>query len=207
MALFPIHLELAGRLCVIVGGGSVAERRAEALLECGARVLLIAPDATEGIGIRAASGDLVWLRTAYQSQHLEDCTLAIAATDDVAVNAQIAEECRKRRILVSRADSAAQGDFIVPAQVRRGALLIDVSTAGASPTLTSVVRERIAEQYGPGWEPLVALFGCIRDRLRALPTEELRQRATRTILEDEIVKNALSQGDTQRAEARALECL
>jgi precorrin-2 dehydrogenase/sirohydrochlorin ferrochelatase len=133
--------------------------------------------------------------------------LVIAATDSPEVNAQVAKDARARGILACRADEASEGDFIVPGQVRRGTLLIDISTSGAAPSLAAVLRDGLEAQYGPEWEPILRLFGNLRRELRSLAGEDQRRKAVAAILANSEIMRLIENSDLAGAEARARECL
>ncbi len=164
MADYPIHLQLKGHLCVVVGGGAVGLRKINGLLAAGARVRLIAPaqaaalpQGVELVGRPYRRGDLAGAR------------LAFAATDDPRVNEAVAEEAHAAGILVNVADDPQQGDFALPAVLRRGALTLAAATGGASPALAVLLRDRLAGQYGGEWEAVLEVFAALRRKWLTLP--------------------------------------
>lgn len=136
MSAFPMFIELEGKSCLVVGGGSVARRKALALLDCGGKVTLVAPRAEEAL--LSHPGVTVLLRVFQESDLERDWALVIAASDDPQVNAQVAEGCGKRRIPVNRADE--QEGFLFPALIQRGDLTVGISTGGASPWASGYIR-------------------------------------------------------------------
>jgi precorrin-2 dehydrogenase/sirohydrochlorin ferrochelatase len=159
MSDYSILLKLKGRLCLIIGGGPVAIRKARGLQEAGARVRLIASDLT--VPVEVLAGVEVIIRP-YCSGDLEGACLAFAATDDRSVNAAVVREARQRGVLVNVADAPDEGDFTLPALLRRGDLTVSVSTAGGSPALASVLRDRLAEQMGPEWATVLEIAAALR---------------------------------------------
>lgn len=162
MHYFPICLDIAGRHCVIIGGGRVAERKVRALLEHDARITVISPELTEElISLHEAEG-LVWVNRSYQEGDLVGVFLVIAATDDPEVQQRVYDEANKNNILLNVADVPKWCNFILPATVRKGDLSISVSTGGKSPALASQLRRELEDQFGPEYEVLLCLLGELR---------------------------------------------
>ena len=147
MAYFPLFVELEEKPCLIVGGGTVALRKAEKLLCCGARLTAVAPAFAPGWD--ALAGRAALLRRAFCPADVDGQTLVIAATDDAAVNTAVAAQCRDARIPVNTVDDPGNCTFLFPALVRRGALCVGISTGGASPTAAADVRRRIEAALRP----------------------------------------------------------
>lgn len=204
---YPIVLNLQGKRCVVIGAGPVAERRVLGLLAEGASVRVVAPQATEKIMQLAEQGALDWERGAYSANMLADAVLVFAATDHASVNDAVSEEGAVRNVLVCRMDDAAAGDFMTPAAIRRGDLLIAVTTGGRCPTLAAVVKERLEAEFGPEWSAWASLFGRLREMVRKLPTEARRQKAVLGVLAQKEVRSAIAAGDLAMAEEKAISCL
>jgi len=203
--MYPILLDLAERFCVVVGGGKIGERRAIGLAEQGATVRVVSLTITDRLADLEA---LEWVRCEYDSDLIEGAFLVIAATDSAKVNAQVVRDCRSRNILVSSAGVAGGGDVVVPASIRRGDLVLTVSTLGASPTLASLMREDIEQEYGPEWAEMTSIMGTLREELNQRhATEEGRKQAVRSVLASDRVWEAIRRGDRAEAEALARLCL
>jgi len=151
----------------VVGGGEVAARKAEALIERNADVMVVSPAACPQMGHLAATGKLRLLRREYRPEDLDEALLAIAATDDALVNSKVARDARRRRVLVNVVDDADHSDFIVPSSLKRGAMTVAVSTAGTSPALARRIRTRLENILGPEYASLAELVGGVRAELRA----------------------------------------
>ncbi len=162
-----IYLNLAGQPVVVVGGGSVAERKVRAVLECAGEVTVIAPEATGQIREWARTGEIAWEARSYRRGDVGHARLAYAATDQPDVNRAVSEEAREARVLVNVADEPALCDFYAPAVVRRGDLAIAVSTGGTSPALARRIREELEERFGLHFETAIDELGALRERLRA----------------------------------------
>lgn len=163
MILYPILLNLRGERCLIIGGGEVARRKVEHLLEAGARVRVIAPRAGADFARWKKEGRIEWVRAAYRADMLEEeARLVFACTNDAAANRKIAEDARARKISVNCADDPARGDFHVPSMVRRGDFLMTVSTGGQAPALAREICHRLEQQFGPAWADFTGLLGDLR---------------------------------------------
>ena len=143
MNLFPIFLKLEGRRCLVVGAGAVGTQKIAGLLDAGADVTVVDPSPSvsfrEGFAMRVA-----WHQRAYESTDLNGAYLVIAATSDQGINRQIYDEAQRRGILANVVDVPPLCDFYYPAVVRRGSLLVAVSSQGESPHLAQRVRDEIS---------------------------------------------------------------
>jgi precorrin-2 dehydrogenase/sirohydrochlorin ferrochelatase len=145
MKYYPINLNIKGRLCVVIGGGRVAERKVKNLLRCGGRVKVVSPDLTVLLSKWVSQGKMDYARSEYRTSHLKGAFLVYAATSDRKVNAEIARDAARRRLLVNVADSTAESTFILPAVLRKREISIAVSTNGLSPAKSVRIRDRIKE--------------------------------------------------------------
>jgi uroporphyrin-III C-methyltransferase/precorrin-2 dehydrogenase/sirohydrochlorin ferrochelatase len=166
---FPLFADLHGRRVLVVGGGEVAERKVRLLREAGAHVMVVARSLTPWLAARAAEpgAAINHLGTDYADVQLEDVVLAIAATDDRALNARVAAAARKRNLLANVVDDAELSGFIVPAVVDRSPVVVAVSTAGASPVLARLIRERLESLIDESFGTLASLLARWRGRIRA----------------------------------------
>ena len=142
---YPITLtNLRGALAVVVGGGAVGGRKLRGLLTVGAALRLISPAATPELRALADRGTITWHARPYRPGDLAGARLVFAATDQRAVNAQVADDAAALGILCNVADDPRAGNFHLPAVYREPGLLVAVSTAGASPTRAKRLRDQIA---------------------------------------------------------------
>ncbi|WP_167357028.1 precorrin-2 dehydrogenase/sirohydrochlorin ferrochelatase family protein [Paenibacillus pectinilyticus] len=154
---YPLMLNLSGRSCLVVGGGPIAERKVRGLLAAGANVTVISEEFTTGIQAMAERTDVVLYRQTFdaaivQASDKERFTLVIAATNQMDVNTQIALAAQAQGYLVSVVDQPELSSFILPSVVRRGKLVITVSTGGASPSAARKIAKEIDNAYGDEYE-------------------------------------------------------
>jgi len=170
--LFPMFLKLEGRPCLVVGAGRIGEPKIRSLVDCGAKVFVVAPVAGESIAETARKGEIVWSRKSFEPTDLDRIFLAVAATSSAAVNREIYQEARRRGVLCNVVDDPPHCDFFYPAVIRRGHFQIAISTGGLSPALAQHVRKQLETEfssaYGEWLEQLgrtrAALFEQVSDR-------------------------------------------
>lgn len=167
MRYYPVNLDVQNRGCLVVGGGAVGERKVKTLLECGARVTVIAPLVTEYLhGL--ASEDRIRLKVrAYQPSDPDGQFLVIGATGDEEVNQQISGDASARGILCNIADCPKACTFVLPAIVSQGDLVIAISTSNKSPAVAKRIRQALEKEFGPEYATLLKVMGAIRERLLA----------------------------------------
>jgi precorrin-2 dehydrogenase/sirohydrochlorin ferrochelatase len=186
--VYPVGLVVEGRRCVIVGGGRIATRRLKALLEAGAAIEVIAPSASNEITDMAERGLVTWHRRGFAPHDLDGAWLALSATGDLEVDQEVARCAAERQVWVASADDPSASTCSIPTVLRRGDLLITLSTAGRSPALAAWLKDRLSEEFGPEYETLLDVIAEIREEQKALglPTEGLdwRRALDSGILED-----------------------
>lgn len=170
MNYYPINLDISGKICIVIGGGKVAYRKIRSLLGCNGKVTVISPESVPEIRLLAERNELIYYQRGYQPGDLAGAVLAFAATDNQRVQEQVSIEAEQEGILLNSADNPERCDFQVPASVRRGELLITISTGGGSPAISRMVRMELEEQFGPEYGVLIFLFSTIRDALVPGPT-------------------------------------
>jgi precorrin-2 dehydrogenase/sirohydrochlorin ferrochelatase len=197
----PLFLDLAGRRCLVVGGGRIAEGRTRLLAAHGAVLRVVAPEISDALSEMAADGRVDDVRLhAFAPDDLDGVFLALAATNDRDVNAKIAETARGRGILCNVADDPQSCDVHIPALVRRGDLTVAISTGGASPAVTASVRRRLEDVFGPEWGALLSMLGDLREPTKQrYPQPALRATAVRALLDDGRVLELLRAGKVDEA--------
>lgn len=179
---YPIVLRVGGRRVLVVGGGRVAARKASGLLDAGARVVVVSPMFSAAFTRLVPSGAVTCLQRPYQASDLADVSLAIAATDDPKVNAQVRADARRAGVWVSVIDDPENSDFIVPAVVRRGDFLLAMSSGGASPGLVGHLRRELDLLVPEDVGLLVALLAKARGRIQRAVSDPARRRELMTRL-------------------------
>src|SRR5437879_4930677 len=179
--LFPLFLKLAGRRCLIVGGGLVAEAKMQGLLRCGAEVRVVAPEAAPGIREAAIAGRVVWDERPFLPSDLAEVFLVVAATNSAELHEEIFGRCQQAGILCNAVDEPERCDFYYPAVVRRGALQLAISTGGHSPFLAQRLRRELEERFGPEYGPWLEEIGQER---RELFQADISPESWRAILEE-----------------------
>lgn len=178
----PILLDCEGRHCIAIGGGVTAERRIHSLLEAGAAITMISPDVTEGLAILAEKGRLIWLKRHYAPGDIRGAFLVYAATDDDAVNEQVAQEARSQGILVNVVSRSEAGSFITPGVLRRGRLTVAVSTSGSGPGAAIRVKRQLEELLGEEYEPYLDFLYYMRKEIKRRETDAgIRRRLLRRL--------------------------
>lgn len=159
--LLPVFLKLEGRACLVVGGGAIALQKVNSLLECGANVTVVAPDARDEIRDLDEQGKIAWRRRCYVAEDIVNQQLVIAATNDPSVNHAIHGDAAAAGVLANAVDDPPFCDFYFGSVVRRGPLQIGISTAGESPALAQRLRQQLEalldKEIGPWLERLGAL--------------------------------------------------
>ena len=187
---YPVYLDLEGEACLVVGGGTIAQRKVEGLLTAGANVTVIAPDTTGYIAELAARQRIRWIRAAYQTGRLEGMRLVIGATDNPTVNERVFLDARAAGIPVNIVDDPDHCTFIVPAIWRKGDIVAAVGTGGGAPGVSSRLRDEIGTALDRGYDVLVATLKSCRERIKALPlTAKKRFRARVRALDIDFYRN------------------
>ncbi len=201
MRYYPIFLDIKDSKVVVVGGGEVAQRKVESLLECGADIFLIGEEITDKLKALIDTGKVHYLGQQYNDDALEGAILVIAATSDAELNRAVSKKAKARNILVNAVDQPEDCTFIVPSVLNRGDLLIAVSTSGKSPALAKKIREDLETLFDHSYGTYVELLGKIREAVLSagLPQPENRKIFT-SIVESEILE-AISQNNWSRVMA------
>ena len=163
---YPVFLAVKDRSCVIIGGGTIAEGKIASLLECGAKIRMIAPEVTPGIQKLADNGTISLENRQYLEGDLDGAFIAIAATDNNSVNRRIAQEAEARNILLNVVDVTHLCTFIAPAVVRKGEVTVAISTAGLSPALARRLREELEVDPALDYAELAPMLSEVRLELR-----------------------------------------
>src|SRR5437660_3177793 len=164
---YPVYLNLKGKRVVVVGGGEVAERKVESLLESEGSVVVISPDVTRSLSLLADQNQIEWRDRKYTKGDCVDAALVFSATNDPEISRAVYAEATALGIFVNTADQPALCSFIMPAVVRRGDIGIAVSTSGTSPALAARLRRKISRVIGPEYAQFSQLMARARKEIRA----------------------------------------
>ena len=165
MKYYPVFLDIRDKKCVIVGGGEVAARKAERLLDCGAKVFVISPKLSPALAALKEKNIISHIAAQYSGDLINRATLVIGATDDEKTNAAISIDARRQGIPVNIVDDPQKCDFILPSLVQRGDLAITIGTGGKSPALARHLREELEAKYGKEYETLLNILGNLRVKM------------------------------------------
>jgi precorrin-2 dehydrogenase / sirohydrochlorin ferrochelatase len=202
---YPISLiGLADRCVVVIGGGSVALRKIEGLIQAGAKPRVIALKPSIDVAALAAAQQLTLEERAYRTGDLAAAQIVVAATNNPEVNHAVAKEAHAVGSLVNVVDDPEHSNFILPAVVRRGEVTVAVSTGGSSPALARRLREGLESLIGEEVGGLAQLLADLRPELLAVcPPGEARLAAALRIVDDSGVRERLVAGEAEAARERA----
>jgi len=175
--LFPLFLKLEGRRCLVVGAGAVGEGKIGGLLESGATIRVVAPEATKRVQQWARAGRVRWLKREFRDPDIDGCFCVVAATSSSGLHRRIFRLARRRGVLCNVVDVPELCDFYYPAVVRRGALQIAISTAGESPALAQRLRRKLEKQFGPEYAPWVKQIGSARRKEGATDEDAVEKKS------------------------------
>ena len=174
--MYPVMLDLANRRCLVVGGGGVALRKVQGLVEEGARVTVVAPDVVAPLEAMAAAGEISLERRRYRDGEAAGYALVFAATDDREVNARVFRDAEAAGIWVNVADDPELCSFHLPARVRRGPLQLAIGSAGEAPFAVRRLRQLLERRFGSEWGEWLEAAARFRNELRnrelAVPERE-----------------------------------
>ena len=193
MKFYPAFIRLSGRRAVVIGGGPVAARKAAVLASAGAAVAVISPEISPAIKKLADEGAVAHKQRRYRKGDLKAAFIAVAATDDPAVNLRVAGEAEGLGILVNCVSPPEAGNFIVPSKVSRGDLTLAISTGGASPALARRLRQDLEGFLGSGYGALLDFLEEARSALKEkLPDQASRAKAFEELSGPELTSVFLS---------------
>jgi siroheme synthase-like protein len=204
---YPVLFNLKGRRCVVIGGGLIAEGKVGSLLEAEAAVTIVSPELTARLREWVEAGWVEYIGRQYEPGDLADAFLAISATDDRSVNAQVWEEAQENNIPINVVDDTPHCNFIAPSILRRGDLIITVSTSGRAPALAVRLREKIETLVGDEHVRFLELAGTLREPLAArFPSFETRKALWYKLVDSDVL-DLLRRGDEVTAYRRIEEIM
>ena len=167
MKHLPLFFDVQQRPCLVVGGGVIAARKVEALLRAGAKVTVVSPSLSPALKTHLSAGEITHLASSFEANHLNDCVLVVAATDDEIINKQISELAHKRNIPVNVVDRPELCSFIFPSIIDRSPVTVAVSTAGTAPVMARLLRARLETMIPSRYGRLAALAAHYRNTVKA----------------------------------------
>ncbi len=172
----------------MVGGGAVGTRKVNTLISCGAKVTVVSPELDSRLIVLADTNRIAVKKRLYLPTDLDNMFLVISATSDQKLNQQISTDAQERNMLCNIADFPEACNFILPAIVRRGDLVIAISTSGKSPAFAKQLRKEMEKQFGEEYSGFLMLMGAIRKKLL---NEKHEPEAHKHIFQELIAQNIL----------------
>jgi siroheme synthase-like protein len=214
MRYYPVFLDIAGKPVVVIGGGAIALQKVEGLVDAGAAVTVVSPELSDEMAALREAAKFMYVKRAYEPGDLEGYELAFVATDNYEENKRVWQEGRERHIWVNAVDDIPNCDFIMPGIVKKGELILAISTSGTSPAMARKVREDLETFLTEEDAELLDLAAEVRREFRAdgLTVQPCRHCVRNgndvwnAALDGE-VKKALKAGDRQTAKNRLLNLL
>ena len=207
MGYYPIFVQLDQVPVLIVGGGSVAQRKIEFLLEYNAEITIISSILNSKLKAMVEAGKVHWKGRNFSEKDLEGIFLVIAATDDKELNHKISVSAKKRGLLVNAVDQPDDCNFIVPSVVRRGNLAIAISTSGKSPAFAKKIRKKLGKQFGLEYDSFLVLMGHIREEVLSLGLTQAENSSLFKRLVDSDIVEAIGQDNWSKVKFRLEEIL
>nr|WP_283946010.1 siroheme synthase CysG [Kosakonia sp. R1.Fl] len=193
----PIFCQLRDRQCLLVGGGDVAERKARLLMDAGARLTVNALTFVPQFTVWAEEGMLTLVEGGFSETLLDACWLAIAATDDEAVNQRVSDAAEQRRIFCNVVDAPKQASFIMPSIIDRSPLMVAVSSGGTSPVLARLLREKLESLLPQHLGHVAHYAGKLRSRVKKqFATMSERRRFWEKLFVNDRLAQSLANQDT-----------
>lgn len=200
--LYPVFLDLRGLRCVVVGGGPAVEEKVRALVDAGARVVVVGWETTPLLQAWTDEGHVEMLGRPYRRGDLEGAWLVIAASADRSVNQAVWEEAEERRIFVNAVDDPPHCRFLAGAVHRQGDLIIAISTSGKAPALAVRLRDQLAATFGPEYAEFLRLAGDVRQEVAQTVPDAAARRALWYRIADSDVLQSLRASDPVGARDR-----
>ncbi len=195
MAKYPIYLDLKDKKTVVIGAGSVAERKIKSLCDAGAKVLVVAKNVDEAFKITCRDLDVRIKTEAYVKDHLAGAILAIAATNDTSLNKQIYDDCHKLSVICNVVDVPELCDFYVPAVVKRGDLQIAVSTDGSCPAYAARIRKKLEDIFTEDHAGFITELKTAREQIiKRVSDPDKRKEILQELVNDESFERFTNQG-------------
>ncbi|HZG70629.1 MAG TPA: NAD(P)-binding protein [Chondromyces sp.] len=186
MTYYPIMLDLTGKHILVVGGGKVAERRIKGLLETKATITVISPKVTGLIKELSAEGRIQWKKKRFETADLSGAFYIISATNDKEVSETIKQAAPPHQLL-NLADNPEESNVALPSVIRRGRLILTVSTSGASPKLAKQISRQLAQTFDESYEPYLDFLFKWRERIKKeIRDSQVKEKLLSRLLEEDL---------------------
>ena len=206
MSALALFADVSNRRCLVVGAGPVAARKIDALTRAGAPVRVVAPEATDPVREHAEAGRIEYQARNFREEDLEDIFLVVIASNDGALNDRIAEEARRRGLLVNAGHKASAGDVLLPSVIHRDPVQVAICTEGASPVLGRLLRNHLESRIPGAFGRLAALVERFRGEAReTFPERRSRRRFWEAVLSGPIAERVLDGRDAEADETLRAE--
>lgn len=207
MTHYPIYLNITDRSCLVVGGGKVAQRKIETLMEYGARITVVSPEVESAISQWAREEKLNWVKGSFDPALLQGVLLVFIATNQAETNREIADICRSEGVLVNAVDDPPNCDFFIPSLLRRDSLSVAISTEGKSPMFAAWLRRELEELIPPEYGEFVEIMGKLRDRVKDEEQDINKRRKIFEALIKSDILELLLEGNRDEVEERIEQCI
>jgi len=195
MAKYPIYLDLKDKKVVVIGAGSVAERKVKSLCSAGAKVLVVARDIDQDFAKSCEKESVKTISGGYSKEYLKGAVLAITATNDTSLNKQVYNDCHKLAVLCNVVDVPELCDFYVPAVVKRGDLQIAISTDGSCPAYAARLRKKLEDIFTEDHARFVTELKTARERIiKRISDPDKRKEILEKLVNDESFERFINQG-------------
>lgn len=186
--MYPVNLILDDKPCVVLGGGHVALRKVEGLLEAKAKITIISPEIVAELSELVMDKRITWIKRCYEQGDLANYYLAICAIGNEEINKQVQKEANANKVILNVVDRLEYCDFALPAKIRRGDLLVTFSTNGKSPALAKYLRCKMESEFDDTYAKwLDKLVELRKEAIAKLPTSDDREIFWRSALSDEVM--------------------
>jgi precorrin-2 dehydrogenase/sirohydrochlorin ferrochelatase len=201
MRYYPVNLDIQNQSCLVVGGGAVGTRKVRTLLDCGAVVTVVSPEMTHSLSVLADENRISLKHRAYHASDLEGVLLVIGATNNRDINRVIHADARKQGKLCNIVDQPDLCNFILPAVVERGDLVIAISTSGKSPAFARLLRKQLETQFGSEYAVFLKLMGGVRKiLLNQMHHPDLHRRVFESLIDQDLLQ-CIRNNDKARIDA------
>lgn len=191
MAYFPLYMDIGDKNCIVIGGGRVAESKIRKLLEFGGRVTVIAPEVTGQIAEWEKEGMICIKQREFLADDIADAAVVIAAADRQEVHESAAALCAEKKIPINVVDDKELCTFFFPAIVKRGDVVVSISTGGKSPALAAKIRRELETCIPDSYGTAAEIMGRYRDDVM----EHLEDSRIRKQIFEEMLEEVLARGD------------